>query len=102
MDRFEEFFKKLSAMDETGWSRLISEQKDRCVCSGCPTFNECMREKGELLYCLVGRSPTCTFEKKGCICPTCPVKDVAGLRKAYYCIRGSESEQRSALPQKKT
>jgi len=102
VDRFEEFLQKFTAMDETGRTRLIAEQKDRCACSGCPTYNECMREKYEQLYCIIGRSPTCTFEKKGCICPTCPVKDVAGLEKAYHCIRGTEQEQRSTATVKKS
>jgi len=102
LDMFEEFFQIFTAMDKTGRADMITGQKERCICSGCPTYNECMREKGELLYCLVGRSPMCTFEKKGCICPMCPVKDTAGLQKAYHCIRGSEQEQRSTPPEKKT
>jgi hypothetical protein len=101
MDMFEEFSKKMTSMDETGRDRLIAEQKDRCVCSVCPTYNECMGEKHELCYCIVGCSPTCTFEKKGCICPTCPLKVTLGLSKSYYCIKGSEQEQRMQTPLKK-
>jgi hypothetical protein len=94
MDTFEEFSQKLASMDAKGRDRMIAEQKDHCVCSGCPTYNECMREKSELCYCILGRSPTCAFEKKGCICPTCPLKVTLGLSKSYYCIKGSEQEQR--------
>jgi Protein of unknown function (DUF2769) len=89
MDRSEEFRKKIAMMDTTRVAAIIAGQKDRCVCAACPTYNECMREKGEVFYCITGRSPVCIFERKTCICPTCPVKSQPGLRKAYYCIYGS-------------
>ena len=71
-----------------------AENRARCICEPCPTYNECMRAGDELLFCVTGKSPTCTFDKKGCVCPTCPVKPILGLKKAYYCIRGSEQEQK--------
>ena len=70
------------------------ENRAKCICEPCPTYNECMRAGVELLFCVRGRSLTCTFDKKGCVCPTCPLKPVLGLKKAYYCIRGSELEQK--------
>jgi hypothetical protein len=70
------------------------EYRGKCICEPCPTYNECMRAGDELLFCVTGKSPTCTFDKKGCVCPTCPLKPVLGLKKAYYCIRGSEQEQK--------
>jgi hypothetical protein len=100
MDTFEEFEKNVAAMDPARREKILAEQKDRCVCGRCPTYNECMREKGEIFYCITGRSPVCTFEKKACICPICPVTTALGLRKAYFCIRGSEQDQRQS-PQKK-
>ena len=93
MDKSEEFQKNIAAMDATGLAATIAGQKDRCVCAQCPTYNECMREKGGVFYCITGRSPVCTFERKACICPTCPVTFTLGLQKACYCIRGSEQEQ---------
>jgi hypothetical protein len=98
MDKQEGIIHKTGPMDTTGQGRSGDEERDRCVCSGCPTYNECMREKNELIYCIAGRSPTCAFEKRGCICPTCPVKVALGLSSAYYCIRGSEQEQKNAAP----
>ncbi|MCK9591920.1 MAG: DUF2769 domain-containing protein [Methanoregula sp.] len=53
-----------------------------------------MRAGDELLFCLTGKSLTCTFDKKVCLCPNCPVKPILNLTKAYYCIRGSELEQK--------
>ncbi|WAC03979.1 MAG: DUF2769 domain-containing protein [Methanoregula sp.] len=96
MDKFEEFSKNIAAMDGVRRAVTIAGQKDRCACGVCPTYNECMREKGEVFYCITGRSPVCTFEKKACICPMCPVKFTLGLQKGYYCIRGSEQDQRTS------
>jgi hypothetical protein len=75
-------------------NKIIADNRARCICEPCPTYNECMRAGDELLFCMTGKSPTCTFDKKGCVCPICPVKPVLGLTKAYYCIRGSEPEQK--------
>jgi hypothetical protein len=52
-----------------------------------------MRAQEELVFCMNGKSPTCTFEKKGCRCPACPVNARLGQKKAYYCIQGSAEEQ---------
>ncbi len=71
----------------------IDENKKKCICGPCPSYTECMRAGSELLFCVTGKSQDCMFEKKGCICPTCPVRAVLGLKKAYYCIKGTEQEQ---------
>jgi hypothetical protein len=73
--------------------KIIEENRGTCICEPCPTYNECMRADESLLFCVMGRSVNCTFEKKGCICPTCPVTKTLGLKKAYYCIKGTEQEQ---------
>jgi hypothetical protein len=67
--------------------------KKLCICEPCPSYTECMRSGPELLFCVTGKSPSCKFDKKGCICPTCPVKPLLALKKAYYCIKGTEKEQ---------
>jgi len=69
------------------------EDRERCICEPCPSYNECMRAEESRLFCHAGRTKNCTFDKKGCLCPTCPVWREFGLKKAYYCIRGSEREQ---------
>lgn len=76
----------MSAMQQPG-------DRAKCACEPCPTYNECMRADGQLLFCREGKSGTCSFEKKGCLCPACPVYRGLGLKKAYYCIRGTEEEQ---------
>ena len=74
--------------------RIITDNRAKCICEPCPTYNECMRADTSLLFCVMGKSQNCTFDKKGCVCPGCPVKPVLGLTRAYYCIRGSEQEQK--------
>jgi len=73
---------------------IIAVNRARCICEPCPTYNECMRADNALLFCVNGKSPTCTFDKKGCVCPACPVKPVLGLIRAYYCIKGTDQEQK--------
>ena len=78
---------------DNGRQQVMDAERTRCICDPCPSYNECMRADSQLLFCMTGKSPTCTFEKKGCLCPSCPVTRNHGLTKAYYCIRGSQEEQ---------
>ncbi|MDD1689119.1 MAG: DUF2769 domain-containing protein [Methanoregula sp.] len=73
---------------------MMEENKKKCICGSCPSYTECMRAGAELLFCVTGRSKDCKFDPKGCLCPACPVTKVLGLKKAYYCIRGTEQEQK--------
>ena len=59
-----------------------------CICPGCPSHNECMKENGEVLYCSWGASP-CDVNRHGCICGRCPVWSTYGLTDYYYCIIGA-------------
>ena len=63
-----------------------------CICKKCPSYVECGEAVG---YCLLGKS-TCITEKKGCICPDCPVTKKMGLKWGYYCISGSAKEMMEA------
>ena len=71
----------------------VAEYADKCICDSCPTYNECMRADAGLLFCFTGKAASCSFEKKGCICPNCPVHRAFGLTRSYFCIRGTEQEQ---------
>ena len=71
----------------------IERNRSRCICGPCPSYNECMRAEGALVFCLAGKIEHCTFGLKGCTCPVCPVWREQGLTKAYYCIRGTEAGQ---------
>lgn len=98
MGAFEKFSEKMQLTGEAGRASERGRLRLQCICDGCPTYNECMRERRELLFCIEGKSPACTFEKRGCLCPNCPVTETAGLSKAYYCVRGTEWQQRGILP----
>jgi hypothetical protein len=50
------------------------ENVQKCICGGCPSYDQCMREKDEILYCARERS-NCEISKNGCL---------------YYCEIGAE------------
>ncbi|UCE96996.1 MAG: DUF2769 domain-containing protein [Candidatus Bathyarchaeota archaeon] len=81
-------------MGEEERMKAIETKKEICVCGGCPSYNDCAREKKELLYCALGKSATCITDEAGCICPNCPVTEQMGLTHDYFCTKGSEREQR--------
>ena len=62
------------------------ENFKKCICMGCPTYgaSECLRGKGEKLYCARGKS-ACELPPKGCICGACPVWTENGLKSYYFC-----------------
>ena len=64
------------------------ENAELCLCPGCPTHNECMENNNERLFCSRGKTD-CDFEKKGCLCGTCPVERNYGLNDFYYCAEGA-------------
>ncbi len=70
--------------------------RQECICPDCPTYNDCAREAKELIYCVVGKSPSCITEDLGCICPGCPVTFELGLVHLTFCIDGSEAELRAS------
>lgn len=59
----------------------------RCICSNCPSYDKCMTDKMEKLYCAVGKSE-CAIEKKGCICGECPVASEYKISGFYFCEKG--------------
>ncbi|MFC1875224.1 DUF2769 domain-containing protein [Chloroflexota bacterium] len=64
------------------------ENLNKCICGGCPSHNQCMKDKMEGLYCAKGKS-TCEFEKIGCLCAVCPLTPEFNLDKLYYCEIGA-------------
>ncbi len=64
------------------------EMLQRCICGGCPSYNACMQEKQEGLYCARAKSG-CEFERNGCICGICPLASEFDLDKLFYCATGA-------------
>jgi hypothetical protein len=91
MDKFEQM---MSQMTEKERMKAMEANKALCICPSCPTYNECAQKKGELFYCAMGKSPTCITKELGCICPACPITEKLGLTHEYFCIKGTEKEQR--------
>ena len=66
-----------------------SENRAKCICPNCPTYNECMEKGKERLFC-AKEETKCNPEKQGCICGECPIASEFGLNKFYYCRTGGE------------
>lgn len=62
----------------------------KCICGGCPTYDECMKGGAEGLFCARQKS-NCDFEKKGCTCGECPMTTENNLSGGYYCESGVAS-----------
>ena len=86
--------KIMSKMTEKQRMKIIKENMALCICLDCPTYNQCAQKKGELFYCVLGRSSTCITKESGCICPACPLTEKMGLTNQFFCTRGTEKEQR--------
>ncbi len=61
----------------------------KCICGSCPSYDQCMKDKMQGLFCARGKSD-CEIEKKGCICGQCPLSSEYSLENLYYCINGAE------------
>ncbi|MDD1743285.1 MAG: DUF2769 domain-containing protein [Methanomassiliicoccales archaeon] len=71
---------------------LNKTDRPNCRCARCPSYSECSSKKGELLFCLEGKTD-CLVDNQGCICPACPVFIKHKLKNEFYCIEGSEKER---------
>lgn len=59
-----------------------------CVCANCPSYNDCAKEKNELLFCSPEVGPgVCEYKMNGCICGPCPIHREYNLDSGYYCIK---------------
>ena len=99
MDKFEELMSHWPTMSEDQRKKIDQENQDRCNCPPCPTYAECAKEKGELVFCMRDKS-SCIKEMKQCYCPDCPVHQQYNLRFMFYCVRGNESDRRGARSKK--
>jgi len=93
MDKFEEMIQKIQKMGEAERTATLDKARSMCVCGRCPTYNDCMKGKKEAMFCWNGKS-SCKPPKKGCLCQTCPVTPMMGLKHGIYCVNGPEREIR--------
>jgi len=63
------------------------ENSEKCLCPGCPSHDECMKGKNEVLYCARNKS-ACEVPMNGCLCGNCPVHHENKLTSGYYCTNG--------------
>lgn len=84
----------LKALNDEERARFIYGNQNLCSCSVCPTYTQCAKKAREGVYCLTGKSPNCIKQNKTCMCTRCPVHFKLGLLKSFFCLNGSEKEQR--------
>lgn len=64
------------------------ENLQKCICGDCPTYNKCMRDKMQGLFCAKEKSD-CEISRNGCLCGACPIASDNRLDKMYYCVSGA-------------
>jgi len=95
MDKFKEAMEKMAEMPEEQYNSLINmEKKKICICRTCPSYDQCMDEKTEALFCILGKS-SCQVNIVECKCLECPAHNNFEMRHGTYCMDGSEGDQRS-------
>lgn len=60
----------------------------RCICMNCPTYNQCMKDGMQGLFCARGKTD-CEVTQQGCICGECPVSTDYRLAGSYFCMTGA-------------
>jgi hypothetical protein len=93
-DYFEAMVKRVKLTTEEE-QMILEKRKRQCICDICPTYEKCAGGAGwEKAFCTVGKSGCIVDDQGECLCSTCPLSREMDLRYAYYCLRGSENQQR--------
>ncbi|TFG56675.1 MAG: DUF2769 domain-containing protein [Methanomassiliicoccus sp.] len=90
LDRFEMEIKRLEGLGEKELERWEGRTKALCRCPDCATYNECIAQSKDLLFCYLGKSRNCEIVARTCDCPVCAVTEELGLKYSFYCRLGSE------------
>jgi hypothetical protein len=64
-----------------------------CICSTCPTYNECMQNGKLGVFCAVGDEIRCFKNAQGCKCQECTVSSDYDFETAYHCRDGAPEMQ---------
>lgn len=64
------------------------ENLERCLCKECPSYNACMKEGMQGLFC-ARQKTNCDFERQGCFCGRCPISTEYALNNFYFCDTGA-------------
>lgn len=69
---------------------VTDANKSKCLCPTCPTYNSCMRDNGEGMFCGNGNTE-CDPKQQGCMCADCAVFAQYNLSGGYFCVEGAAS-----------
>ena len=61
-----------------------------CHCGKCPSYPG---KKDPRVYCERAKSGL-AVQKRGCICPGCPIWKINHFKKQYYCVSGRDASSR--------
>lgn len=64
------------------------ENAAKCLCAGCYSHNQCMKERALNLFCARGKCD-CEINRHGCLCGQCPVAVKNDLHGTYFCDKDS-------------
>lgn len=64
------------------------ENAGRCICPECPTYDQCMGQADQKLFCSRGKTE-CGPKQRGCMCGQCPVWSENDLGDYYFCVEGA-------------
>ncbi len=94
MDKFETTMAAVAKMSQSDAFKTVASLKSKCICTGCPTYNDCAKKANESFFCYIGGSFICISKENACMCPSCPVTSEVGLKNKFFCTRGSGKSQR--------
>ncbi len=61
-----------------------------CICNKCPSYPG---KKDPRVYCERAKSDY-VIEKRGCLCPKCPIWKINHFKETYYCVIGKDPKSR--------
>lgn len=78
--------------------RTLKKIESMCICRDCPTYKTLQKDDDNIAYCFPTRGKSRnTIEEKGCTCGMCPVHAEMAFLTVYFCTRGTEMKQKSAI-----
>jgi|GEM_PF-1572773 len=93
MDKFTGIMQEMAKMSPAEVAAKIEKTKRCASVPGVPRTIPAQRKKGESIFCMIGKS-SCTLMKTACVCPACPVTDLMGFERQFFCMKGKEKDQR--------
>jgi len=77
--------------------KRLKEVESMCICGNCPTYLGLGEEDDYIVYCFPTRGKSKKIENEvSCICEDCPVYEEMNFTGDFFCIRGTEEQQKKS------